>query len=60
MSESPVKFEVCEKEPQHTSTENPVLLAPFDSEKEALMVAKSYGYVGENYFVRPIGSTLNL
>lgn len=53
----PTRYEVCEKVPQHTSTDNPVLLSPFNSVEEALSTAKSYGYIGDNYYVRPISKS---
>ena len=50
----PIQYEVCEVIPQHTSPNHPTLLAPFNTVQEALDAAKLYGYIGENYFVRPI------
>lgn len=52
--QTPERYEVCEREPRHCATANSVILAPFNSEKEALECADKYGYVGDNYFVRPI------
>lgn len=47
------QFAVYEKEPAHGKDRDGIILAPFNSKKEAEDAGKKYGYHGENYYVAP-------
>ena len=47
----PEKWAVFEKVPAHGSTENSVILSPYNSKEEAESAREKYGYGTDNYYV---------
>ena len=45
------QFAVYEKEPRHGKDKNGIILAPYNTKKEAEIAGKKYGYYGDNYYV---------
>ena len=48
------KYAVYEKTPAHGSEINNIVLASFNTEKEADDARKKYGYGGDNYYIDKI------
>lgn len=45
------QYAVYEKEPAHGKDKNGVILAPYNTKKEAEDAGKKYGYHGDNYYI---------
>lgn len=45
------QFAVYEKKPAHSSKENPVILAPFNTKDQAIQAMIKWGYNNDNYYV---------
>jgi hypothetical protein len=45
------QFAVYEKNPAHSSKENPVILAPFNTKDQAIQAMIKWGYNNDNYYV---------
>ena len=48
------QYAVYEKVPAHGKDVNGIILAPFNSEKEAQLAREKYGYNNDNYYVDKI------
>lgn len=45
------QFAVYEKTTAHSSKENPVILAPFKTQEEAIQAMVKWGYNNDNYYI---------
>jgi hypothetical protein len=45
------QYAIYEKEPAHGSTPNGVIMGPYDTEEEAKLNQKKYGYDNDNYYI---------